>query len=173
MKEMKRIVIGTVLVLMVFALFASCDTLLEVVVKPKSGDSKAAGPKGSSDPLDGYVFAYMENYAGGYTVAKVLKPASDDTKGQAEVLDMNANEKRWAKVFTSRPAQEADLEVGSIVLVQGSGYDDPDKDTLIATLWGAHYVTDISDLFKGKIKAGSDTVSIKHLRIPDEEVETW
>ena len=168
----KRILLGIVLVAAVLALFVSCDTLLEVIVKPASSDSKSAGPKGSSDPLDGYVFAYVEGLTGGYHVAKELKPASDDTKGQAEVLDISMNEKRWAQVFTSHPAQESELEVGAVVLVQGSGFDDPDKDTLIDTTWDAYYVSDVSDLFKGEIKAGHLTVPVKHLRIPDTDIVT-
>lgn len=152
------------------ALFVSCESMLEIVVKPKSGTSKeAVEPKGGSgDPLEGYVFI---NDGGHYHLAKVLKPASDQSKGQAEVLDMYSNEKIWAEVIEHHAARESELTVGTAVLHQGSGFEDPDKDTLIATSWTAYYITDTSDLFKGRVNAGGIDVPVKHLRVPEGEID--
>ncbi len=161
----KRYVLGILLVLAVFALFVSCESLSSMFTKSDSGGSK--GPA-SNDPLAGYVFI---NDGGHYHLAKVLKPASDQTKGQAEVLDAYNNEKKWAEAIEHHPARESELVVGAVVLHQGSGFEDPDKDTLIATSWGAYYITDTSDLFKGRVKIGNIDVSTKHLRIPEGEID--
>jgi hypothetical protein len=166
--KMKNLTISVIVSIMLFLLLLSgCSSLLDSMV---SEASKPPAKAVSNDPLDGYVFAYVEGRPGDYHVAKILKPASSETKNQAEVLDMYSNEKRYAKVFTSHPAGNSELTVGQLVLVQGSGFSDPDKDTLIATSWEASYVTDASDLFKGEVKVGGATYLAKHVRIPDTEV---
>lgn len=154
--------------LVFIALFTGCASLLDSLL---NNTGSSSSPMVSSDPLDGYVFAYVEGLPGSYHVAKITKPASPATKNQAEVMDLgNQGGKGWAEVFTSHPADKSELAVGEVVLHQGSGFSDPDKDTLKATTWTAYYITDISDLYKGEIMIGTETVSIKHLRIPDTEI---
>lgn len=162
----KRHVIGVLLVLAVFAMFISCESLSSMFTKSDSGGSKEPA---SNDPLAGYVIIPT---GGSYHVAKVVKPASAETKGQAEVIDMMYDEKVWAEVIETHPASNDELVVGAVVFHQGSGFEDPDKGTLISTAWEAYYVTDTSDLFKGRILIGGDLdVSTKHLRIPDGEID--
>ncbi len=163
----KQHVIAVLLVLMLFTFFTSCSSFVDAMLKPSSGSSGSAVSK-SGDPLEGYVFI---NDGGHYHAAKVVTEASTETKGQAEVIDMYSDNKVWADTIETHLADKEELVVGTAVLHQGSGFEDPDKDTLITTSWGAYYITDTSDLFKGKVKAGGRDVSIKHLRIVDTEIE--
>ncbi len=165
---MKKTVIVLILGML---LLSGCASMLEEMVKVPTASSSAP-KKVSSDPLDGYVMAYQEGSTGRYKAATIIKPASDASKGEAEVIIASNNDKVWAKVFTSHPAAESELTVGEVVLVQGSGFEDPDKQTLIDTTWEAVYITNTSDLYKGKVIAGGLSVSSKHLRIPDTEVVT-
>ncbi|MEA1911239.1 MAG: hypothetical protein U9N32_06125 [Spirochaetota bacterium] len=167
---MKRIKFFITPLVLVILMVTGCASILDAVL---SDTQTSPVVKQSSDPLDGYVFAYIENYPGGYHVATLIKPASSSTKNEAEILDLGeGGSKKWAKVFTSHPADKEELTPGEVVLVQGTGFSNPDKDELLATIWDAYYITDISDLFKGEIKAGNKTVPIKHLRIPDTEIVT-
>jgi len=166
---MNKLKLLPLLAVLLLISLTGCASLLNLF----AGDTSSSPASGISDPLDGYVFAYVDGLEGRYHSAKIIKPASADTKNQAEVLDMsNGSEKRWAKVFTSHPAVKSELAVGEVVLVQDSGFSDPDKDTLIATTWTASYITDTSDLYKGEVKVGNETAPIKHLRIPDTEIVT-
>lgn len=165
---MKKRILTLILAAAVFVLFSGCASLLEALFKETVSSPPVAV---SSDPLDGYVFAYVDGLAGGYHVAKILQPASAATRNQAEVMDLaSGGGKRWAEVFTSHPAEKSELAVGEVVLHQGSGFSDPDVETLRATTWTAYHVTDVSDLFKGEIMVGTITVPIKHLRIPDTDI---
>jgi len=176
MKRKTEMSITSVLVVLVlFAAVTGCESLVESVLDDPAGSLRPASTPApaSSDPLDGYVFAYVEGLSGSYHVARIVQPASASTNDEAEVLDMAQNgEKRWARVFTTRPAENGDLAVGEVVLHQSSGFSDPDTDTLIATTWDAYYVTDVSNLFKDEIMVGSITVSSKHLRVPDTGIVT-
>lgn len=149
---------------------SGCGSMVDSLMSDMTGTpSKAVSAV--TDPLEGYVFCYTVNQ-GDYHVAKVLSPATEATKGEAEVLDLGGkDEKRFAKVFTSHEADKSELVVGAVVLVQGTGWEDPDKASLIDTTWGAYYLTDVSDLYKGKVTAGSVSQSIKHIRIPDTEID--
>lgn len=169
--ERLRMVLIGFLCLLPLTLFSGCTSLVKEVVSGlgSSSASPTSAKVESADPLEGYVFAYVDGLPGGYHVATIVQPASASTKNQAEILDMGGggSEKRWAEVFTSHPADRSELAVGEVVLYQGSGFADPDKATLRATTWDAYYITDTSDLFKGEIMIGTKTVPIKHLRIPD------
>ena len=154
-------------------LLSGCASMLEEMVKVPAASSSSASGKASDDPLDGYVMAYEDNYAGGYKVATLIKPATDESKGEAEVILASTNEKVWTKVLTSHPAAESELAVGEVVLYQDSGFDDPAKDVLIGTNWIAKYITNTSELYKGRIQVGDISVPIKTLRIPDTEIVTW
>ena len=164
----RKIVPALVLVSATLLTFSGCASFLAGLFSEVPG---ASAPAAVMDPLDGYVFAYIEGSSGDYHVAKILQPASPATKNQAEVLDMGqSGGRKWAQGFTSHPADKSELAVGEVVLVQGSGFSDPDTETLRATTWTAYYITDISSLFKGEVMAGSIMVPIKHLRIPDTEI---
>ncbi len=169
MKKARFLIIVTLLALLLS--LSGCASLLDALFNEVS---EAPVVKSGNDPLDGYVFAYCEGLSGTYHVAKITKPASPSTKNQAEVLDMSGNNgKRWTEVFTTHPATKSELSVGEVVLYQGSGFSDPDKETLIATSWDAYYITDTSDLFKDEVTLRGDLkVSVKHLRIPDTEIIT-
>ena len=163
----------TIMVLMLgmILLLTGCASMLEEMVKVPTASSSAP-KKVSSDPLDGYVMAYIAGSPGDYRVATVIKPATDASKGESEVILAYNNDKVWTKVFTSHPAAESELAVGEVVLVEGTGFSDPDKQSLIDTIWGAAYITNTSNLYKGEVQVGSLSVSTKNLRIPDTEIAT-
>jgi hypothetical protein len=100
--------------MLLLLLISGCSSLTK---EAASAPAKAV----SSDPLDGYVFAYVEGIGGRYHAAKILNPASAETKNQTEVPDMSSNKKRYAKVFTSHPAIDSKLAVSELVLVNLSG----------------------------------------------------
>ena len=126
-------------------LFTGCASFIDAMM---NSVASSPAPVMLSDPLDGYVFAYVDGMSGDYHVAKILQPAAPST------------------------AEKGELAVGEMVLYQGSGCSDPDADTLRDTTWGAYYITDDSNLFKGEVTINGGSVSIKHLRIPDTEIVT-
>jgi len=154
---------GILVVVLGFALM-SCASMVESMVGSISSTPVVTATRASDDPLDGYVMAFKDGSI--YSVGQVLTPASADTNGEAEIMDMNLGDKRWSEVFTSRPAGDSDLVVGQIVLTP---YDE-NPDYLKTSNWYAYFITDISRKHAGIITASGYDVKVDFLRIPDREV---
>ncbi len=106
-----------------------------------------------------------KDYSGGsgwerVFLAKMLTPATKETKGEAEffiVAGGEKGEKKWTKHYAlTRPATKEDVKLGAVLYHFDGGYDDreiyitpKDRETLLEHTWFVGSITDTSTLYKG------------------------
>lgn len=106
-------------------------------------------------------------------IAKMLAPASDATKGEAQFMDSHKGTEFWSRNFwKTRPATQNDLKLGTTVIYWGRYAKDHvyfaprnEKEARNVT-WKLNKITDVSDLFKGEVTvAGNKRVTIDSIRV--------
>ena len=106
-------------------------------------------------------------------IARMLQPASDATKGEAQFMDSHKGTEFWTRTFwKTRPATQEDLKLGATVTYWGRYAKDrvyyaPRNEKEARNVpWKLNKITDVSDLFKGEVTvAGNKKVSVDSIRI--------
>jgi hypothetical protein len=109
-----------------------------------------------------------------YMLAKIMTPASNATKNQAQVLFVNDGSKQWVKwTMTSRKAETADFVVGAVLLYPTgwSGYDKITASEYRSNQWKLGRVTSTDDMFKNIVEIAGEPYAIKLIRVPLVKVE--
>jgi hypothetical protein len=123
-------------------------------------------------------FVADQEYNGGWqyvTLARMLRPASDTTKGEAQFMSLGghktAGQRFWSRWFwRTRLATPDDVKVGKIVVCldaqDENGYRPPqNREETLGTSWWMGTVTDVTDMYKQQAMAGEFRVSINCLRV--------
>ena len=126
-------------------------------------------------------FVANEEYASGWqyvTLAQMLRPASDETRGEAQFLAIGpspnhqAGSRFWARYYwRTRIAAPSEVSVGKMVFcvdLQGEGgaYRAPtSRSEATQTTWFVSTITDTSDLYKQEAQAGDFKLNINCVRV--------
>jgi hypothetical protein len=108
-----------------------------------------------------------------YYVAKVVTPASPQTRNQAEVIFVHNGKQMWTKyVIPSHKATKEEIKLGTIVLrhTWASG-EDISAESYRKQYWRLGRVSSTDELFKGVVEVQGSKSRIKWLRIPDQPIE--
>lgn len=132
------------------------------------------------DPQNEY-FVANEAYESGWkyvTLARMLRPASDETRGEAQFLAIGpgpnheAGARFWSRYFwRTRIANPDEFSVGKMAfcpeLMNESGaYRAPaTRAEATQTQWFVSTITDVSDLYKQEVQAGDYKLNINCIRI--------
>ena len=165
-------------------LFNTIDKTVEHTTdspKPSKRPGKTVqAPSGDMDShfirADEYFTSIKPVKGGGTTdvmIAKMLQPASDATKGEAQFMDSHKGTEFWTRNFwKTRPAVPEDLKLGTTVIYWGRYakdrvyYAPRNEKEARNVAWKLNKITDVSDLFKGKVTvAGNKKVSVDSIRI--------
>lgn len=110
-------------------------------------------------------------------LAKLLTPASTETKGEAEffvIAGPRKGEKLWTKHYCrTRPASKEDVKLGAVLYHYDHGTDEHgvyvsprDREHLLEADWFVGTITDTSNLYKGFASLSEYKVRPVGLRIP-------
>lgn len=133
------------------------------------------------DPQNEYFVANQE-YESGWqyvTLARMLRAASDETRGEAQFLaigsgpDHPAGSRFWSRWYwRTRIAAPGEVSVGKMVFCpdltrnDGSAYRGPEnRAEATQTQWFISTITDVSDLYKQEVQAGEYKLNINCVRI--------
>ena len=132
------------------------------------------------DPQSEY-FVANQAYESGWaymTLATMLRPASDETHGEAQFLaigpgpDHQAGARFWSRYFwRTRIANPGEFSVGKMVFCadltnDGGAYRSPaSRAEATQTQWFVSTITDVSDLYKQEVQAGDFKLNINCIRI--------
>jgi hypothetical protein len=164
------------------ALFAliGCDTVKGVVSNALSSGASQAVSSASTAVMDfkaGEVLcstsASPSMIDQDFYLAKVQTAASAATKNQAEVIWIENGRKEWVNyVIESRKATKDEIKVGTIAFFPSgwNNYDTMDQDNYRKTSWILGRVTDVSDLFKGRVEISGNSFNVALLRVPTSPV---
>lgn len=120
-----------VILVMLAALFLSgCGQQAEPVVEKEKPATEYLPVKVDDEVLAPFFDVHM--FSGKWALAKIVTPASDETKGEYEVEfmigtpDLGKGEKRFVKdvIWKSHPAKKDELKVGMIVITTTSNSED-------------------------------------------------
>jgi len=106
-------------------------------------------------------------------IAKMVTPASDASKGEAQFMDSYKGSEFWTRNFwKTRPATQEDLKIGTAVIYWGRYaknhvYFAPRNEKEARNVsWRLSKITDASDLFKGEVTvAGNKRISVDSIRV--------
>ena len=106
-------------------------------------------------------------------VAKMVTPATKDTKNEAKFMVVKSSDEMWTKVYwKTRIATKADIKIGAVIIgfdgTNDDGVNQPpqDKDQARQWNWFMTKITDTSDLHKGYVTtAGGTKLSLNAIRI--------
>lgn len=147
---------------------------------PKRSGKAVQAPSGDMDAhfirSDEYFTSARPIKGGGVSdvvIAKMLQPASDATKGEAQFMDSHKGTEFWTRNYwKTRPATADDLKLGSTVIYWGRYakdrvyYAPRNEKEARNVAWKLNKITDTSDLFKGEVTvAGNKKVTVDSLRI--------
>jgi hypothetical protein len=123
-------------------------------------------------------FVADQEYNGGWqyvTLARLLRPASDTTKGEAQFMSLGghktAGQRFWSRWFyKTRIATPGEVKVGKIVFCldaqDENGYRPPqNREETLGTSWCMGTVTDVSDMYKQAAQVGDFKVNVNCLRV--------
>lgn len=121
----------------------------------------------SRDPLADRSYVYVK-------LAKLRQKASEGTKGEAKFFDVNDAKEVWSAYFwTTRPAQAPDLKIGAVVICfegnkDGDGVYQPpqDRDSARSGSWWMAKITDVSELYKERVRVSTYECAPRALRVP-------
>lgn len=149
--------------------------------RPSKRPGKAVqAPSGDMDShfirSDEYFTALRPIKSGGASdvlIAKMLQPASDASKGEAQFMDSHKGTEFWTRTYwKTRPATPEDLKLGATVIYWGRYakdrvyYAPRNEKEARNVAWKLNKITDVSDLFKGEVTvAGNKKVSVDSIRI--------
>jgi hypothetical protein len=106
-----------------------------------------------------------------YYLAKVLKPASDQTKNQAQVLYVMSGSKEWADfVIPSHPVKKEELKDGVAVFFPSgwAEYDTLNSNDYRSADWKVGHVTSLDEMFKNFVEIDGAKYTWKLVRIPND-----
>jgi hypothetical protein len=108
-----------------------------------------------------------------FLLAKVVTPASSETKNQSEVIFLKDGEKKWVyAVVPSHKASNDEISLGTIVLYSSYAREEKLYDEYYRkSHWYMGRVSSLDELFKGIIEVNGDKKNMKWIRIPEIEVE--
>jgi len=138
----------------------------------------AAAPGGNYGPGEDAHWFQSDDYLVGdkkyekekmnVSVAKMIGGASGNTKGEGHFLFATGEEK-WAGAFyRSRIATRADLRVGAIAFCYApwwGGEAPKDKQASRNHGWTMAAITDVADLYKGRVTVGGASCAIAAVRV--------
>jgi uncharacterized lipoprotein NlpE involved in copper resistance len=133
-----------------FILFLfGCGQQAEPVVEKEEPTTKYLQVKAGDEVIA--PFFDEHEFSGKWAPAKIVTPASDETKGKYEVEflmgtpDLEKGEKRFVKdiIVKTLPAKKQDLKVGMIVFVTGGNEEDPTAAEM--STWQKAVISDIKD----------------------------
>lgn len=138
-----------------------------------AGGSYAPGEDGHWFSGDDYLVSAKpyENKKLALRVAKLTAAASGQTKAEAHFLLANGEEIWTATYFRSRMANQRDLRIGALAMCFG-GYwtskSEPPKDKHQARQeeWFIAAITDVADLYKGRVTVGDASCALGAVRVP-------
>jgi hypothetical protein len=110
-------------------------------------------------------------FGSGYYLAKVLKPATDATKGQSQMLYIGNGAKDWAHfVIASHPARKEELLVGAPAFCLVGMGENPDigLDEYRKSEWALGHITSTDDLFKNLVEIDGNNYSVRIIRMADD-----
>jgi len=132
------------------------------------------------DPQNEYFIANRE-YESGWqyvTLARMLRPASDDTRGEAQFLAIGsgpghqAGSRVWSRWYwRTRIAAPGEISVGKMVFCPDLTNDDgayrapTSRAEATQNQWFVATITDTSDLYKQEAQAGEYKLNINCMRI--------
>jgi hypothetical protein len=102
------------------------------------------------------------------SVAKMIDSGSGGTKGEAHFLYATGESKWTAGFYRSRIATRADLRVGAIAFCYAPWWGgEPPKDKQAARNhgWSMAAITDVGDLYKGRVTVGGASCAIGAVRV--------
>lgn len=158
-------------------------TVEHVVDSPRSSKKPTKPIQTPSGDMDAHFIKVDEYFAslrpikgGGASevqIARMLQPASDASKGEAQFMDSHKGTEFWTRTFwKTRPATAEDLKLGATVIYWGRYAKDhvyfaPRNEKEARNVaWKLNKITDVSDLFKGQVTvAGNKKVSVDAIRV--------
>lgn len=124
---------------------------------------------------DDYFVSSEDWEDGGYInldLAKLITPASANTKKEAEFLMVYSGEKKWLKNYwQTRVANKDELKLGTVVICFNYCEDDiyiapKEKQDARSTNWFMAKITDTSDMYKGYVTvSGGYLVKLNNIRV--------
>lgn len=145
-----------------------------------SGSGSSSGISGGPADFKADEVLAAHNYTGddptdaSFYVGRVLTPASDKTKNQAEVLWVEDGSKGWTGfVIPSRKAEKADFQIGTMVFYL-SGWEDHDKidqESYRKSQWRLGRVTNNDELFKNRVEVDGGKFHPTFIRVPTVAVD--
>lgn len=106
-----------------------------------------------------------------FFVGKVLKPASADTKNQAQVIYVKDGSKAWVDyVIASHKAKKNEIVVDALVFYPGGWeeYNDMSLDDYRKAGWNVGRITATDEMFKDLVEIGGHKFNWKLIRLPDD-----
>lgn len=164
---------------------ASCSSMasgalsgaLGAVVPGGGGSSAVASAAAPVEFQSGEILASAGSrsmFDSGFSLAKILTPASAATKNQAEALWITDGKKQWVNyVVGSRKATKADFVVGAPIFCL-DGWADHDKisaDNYRKSNWKLGNVTSVELLYKNQVEIDGEPYYIEYLRVPTDPVK--
>jgi hypothetical protein len=102
------------------------------------------------------------------SVAKMIGGASGNTKGEGHFLYATGEQKWTAGFYRTRIAARADLRVGAIAFCYApwwGGEPPKDKEAARNHGWSMAAITDVADLYKGRVTVGGASCAIGAVRV--------
>jgi hypothetical protein len=150
-------------------------------VDPSGHVSRSFFPSAQGGGDMSYVVANEEYESGRQyvTLARMLQPASDATRGEAHFLAVGASganhpigQRFWSRYFwRTRMATPEDAVVGKVVFVLDQTGDDAvhrpptSRDEALQSAWFMGTVTDLSEMYKQQVQVGDAKVNVNALRV--------
>ncbi|AEJ20575.1 hypothetical protein [Gracilinema caldarium] len=179
---MKRSVLLTGL-LIIIILLDSCGSMPVPGVSvniPGPNLSGAAATASSSEVMDFKKDEVLclspqdQSNNGRFYLARVITPASKETKNQAEVLFIEDGVKGWtSKVILTRKVEKADLTIGTLVFYPDGWqmHEKMSQDQYRFATWRLGRITNNDELFKNLIEIAGASYYYSVIRIPLEKIE--
>lgn len=173
---MKRLLTGMIILGFAMVMF-SCAEMenlnLSSISKHVPTGTVMGGDGFKSDEV---LCAYRENQGlkdNTYYVAKVVTPATPQTKNQAEVIFVADGKKMWTQyVIPSHKADKSEIKLGTMVFRHvWANSDDISADSYRKQYWRLQRVSSTDEIFKGVVEVEGKKSHIKWLRIPDQVIE--
>lgn len=106
-------------------------------------------------------------------LAKILKPASKETKNEAQFMLVSSGEEMWTKFYyKTRKIAESEIKIGLEVICCEASDDEgvyrapEDKDEARSANWFMAKITDLSDQYKGYVTVSGDyKVRLNNMRV--------
>lgn len=108
-----------------------------------------------------------------FYVAKILTPASAQTKDQAEVLLVGSGEKHWSiAVIPSHKAGKEELILGNVVFYcYYYNHEDVTDEKYRKETWYLGRISSTDELFKDVVEVKGNKMFVQWIRIPEQPVE--